>query len=242
MKSFLLMLSFFTRLPVPQMEFTEDRYKKGINTLPLVGLVMGGILYVVSFLDRIVPASIMGVLLYFAYIMITGGLHLDGLADSCDALFSGRDKDKMLEIMKDSRNGTFGVLGLIIISAAYIVLLPQMPREALLIFPVIGKCAPAISTSLAPYIREEGMGKIFAENCKISTVIFALVFANVLGFILNPFFALAADIAFISIFVLTKKIKSLLDGITGDIFGLLCEVSQIIFLLAVQVMLLNLHS
>lgn len=235
MKSFLLMLSFFTRLPCPHIEFTQERYIKGMNLLPVVGVVIGAILYIVSFADRVLPISVMGVVLYFAYIVITGGLHLDGLADSCDALFSGRDKEKMLEIMKDSTNGSFGVLGLIVISAAYITLLPQMPREVLVLFPVIGKCAPAISANVSSYIREEGMGKMFADHCKLSSAIMAMLFVNVLAFILDPYFALATNIAFLSIFILTKKIKHLLGGITGDVFGFLCEVSQVVFLLSVQV-------
>ena len=203
--------------------------------LPLVGLVTGTILYAVSFVDKILPESIMGIVLYVVYIIITGGLHLDGLADSCDALFSGRDKDKMLEIMKDSRSGSFGVLSLIVVSAAYIILLPQVPREALLIFPVIGKCAPAIAANVAPYIRKEGMGKMFAENCTLSSAVIAIIFTNVLGYILEPSYILGVNIAFLSIFIMSKKIKTLLGGATGDIFGLLCEVSQTIFLLAINI-------
>lgn len=235
MKTFLLMLSFFTRLPCPQTEFTQERYIKGINLLPLVGLVIGAILYIVSFADRALSGPIMGIVLYFAYIIITGGLHLDGLADSCDALFSGRDKGKMLEIMKDSRSGSFGVLGLILVSAAYIALLPEMPKEALFIFPVIGKCAPAIAANVAPYIREEGMGKIFAEHCQLSSAIGAIIFANVLALIFDPALVVAANISFLCVFILAKKIKSLLGGVTGDVFGLLCEVSQITFLLSVYI-------
>lgn len=235
MKTFLLMLSFFTRLPCPQTEFTQERYIKGINLLPLVGLVIGAILYIVSFADRALSGPIMGIVLYFAYIIITGGLHLDGLADSCDALFSGRDKGKMLEIMKDSRSGSFGVLGLILVSAAYIALLPEMPKEALFIFPVIGKCAPAIAANVAPYIREEGMGKIFAEHCQLSSAIGAIIFANVLALIFDPALVVAANISVLCVFILVKKIKSLLGGVTGDVFGLLCEVSQITFLLSVYI-------
>lgn len=235
MKSFFLMLSFFTRLPCPQVEFTQERYSKGINMLPFVGLVTGGILYTVSYAGRFLPEPVFGIVLYFTYIVITGGLHLDGLADSCDALFSGRSRDKMLEIMKDSRSGSFGVLGLIVASAAYIALLPGVPREALLIFPVIGKCAPAIASNAAAYIKEEGMGKMFADHCTFSCVIIAVVSANALGYAFGPLFIIGVDIALLSIFILTKKIKSVLGGITGDIYGLLCETSQILFLFVVNV-------
>ncbi|NCB42748.1 MAG: adenosylcobinamide-GDP ribazoletransferase [Clostridia bacterium] len=232
MRSFLLMLSFFTTLPFPQTEFSEERYKKGVNMLPFVGLVTGAILYGVSFADKILPEAALGIVLYLAYILITGGLHLDGLADSCDALFSGRDQIRMLEIMKDSRIGSFGVLGLIVASASYMVLLPLIPREALFILPVIGKCAPAIAANVAPYVREEGMGKMFTENCTLTSAVLAIAFANILGYILEPSFILGVDLAFLSVFILSQKVKSLLGGITGDILGFLCEASQIIFLFA----------
>ena len=235
MKSFLLMVSFFTRLPCPQIEFSHELYKKGVNLLPLVGLVTGSVLYAVSFLDRFLPEAMMGIVLYFAYIVITGGLHLDGLADSCDALFSGRDQNRMLEIMKDSRSGSFGVLGLILVSAAYIVLLPQLPREALFIFPVIGKCAPAIATNVAPYVREEGMGKMFADHSTLSSAILAIAFTNILAYIVDPAFILGVDLAFLCIFILTKNIKNIIGGVTGDIYGFLCEASQIIFLLVTNI-------
>ena len=131
------MLGFFTRIPVPQIEYTEERYIKGIPLLPFVGAVSGGLLLCVYQLSRWLPMPVTVLALFLAYLLITGGLHLDGLGDSCDALFSGRDREKMLEIMKDSRSGSFGVLGLIFASAAYLVLLNYAPWQAVLLFPVI---------------------------------------------------------------------------------------------------------
>ena len=110
-RSFVLMLGFFARIPVPQIEYTEERYIKGIPLLPFVGAVSGGLLLCVYQLSRWLPMPVTALALFLAYLLITGGLHLDGLGDSCDALFSGRDREKMLEIMKDSRSGSFGVLG-----------------------------------------------------------------------------------------------------------------------------------
>ncbi len=230
MKAFFLMLTFFTRLPLPRMEYTEERYIKGISCIPFVGIIIGGILYCISFLGEFLSPPVMAVLLFSAYAFITGGLHLDGLADSCDALFSGRDKETMLEIMKDSRSGSFGVLGLIIASAFYLVLLPQAPKEALLLFPVIGKCAPAIGANAAAYVRKEGMGKLFSENCGPIQMIFAIIIVNGFAFLLNPSLLAGANIALLSIYIITKKVKKILGGLTGDILGLLCETSQIIFL------------
>ena len=101
MKSFILMLSFFTRLPVPYVEYEEKLYIKGIKTIPFVGIVLGLILYVVSFVNLWFDPEVTAVVLLMTYIFMTGGLHLDGLADTCDGVFSGRERERMLEIMKE---------------------------------------------------------------------------------------------------------------------------------------------
>ena len=104
-RSFLLMLGFFTRIPVPQVEYTEERYVRGIPLLPFVGAVNGGLLVCVWQLHRWLPTPVVSLLMFLLYLLLTGGIHLDGLGDSCDALFSGRDRERMLEIMKDKGNG-----------------------------------------------------------------------------------------------------------------------------------------
>ena len=216
-RSFVLMLGFFTRIPVPQIEYTEERYIKGIPLLPFVGAVSGGLLLCVYQLSRWLPMPVTALALFLAYLLITGGLHLDGLGDSCDALFSGRDREKMLEIMKDSRSGSFGVLGLIFASAAYLVLLNYAPWQAVLLFPVIGKCTPALASNWSPYIRAKGMA-------------FDLLLSIAAGFALCVPFGVAAIISLCVCVGITLRVKHILGGITGDILGLLCEVSQLTFL------------
>jgi adenosylcobinamide-GDP ribazoletransferase len=230
LKSFVLMLGFFTRIPVPQIEYTEERYVKGIPLLPFVGAVSGGLLLCVFQLSRWLPMPVVSLFLFLVYLLITGGLHLDGLGDSCDALFSGRDPERMLEIMKDSRSGSFGVLGLIFASAAYLVLLNYAPWQAVLLFPVVGKVTPALASSWSPYIRAQGMAELFCQNATKGVLAFDALLCIAAGFLLGIPFGIAAIIALFACVALVLRVKHILGGITGDILGLACEVTQLVFL------------
>ncbi len=235
MKAFLLMLAFFTRLPVPQVPYTEERYVKGIPLLPLVGAVTGALLLGASYARPYLPASLFGVLLFLLYLLVTGGLHLDGLADSCDALFSGRDRETMLEIMKDSRSGSFGVLGLILASAFYLALFPQASPAALFFFPVIGKCTPSLAVQLSPYIRPEGMARLFSAHCSKTCAAAGTGLTLLAIGLTDRSLILPAAFALALAAILTKKVQRALDGITGDILGMLCEAAQIAFLACIPV-------
>ena len=237
MKSFVLMLSFFTRLPVPYVEYEEKLYIKGIKTIPFVGIVLGLILYLVSFLTFWMDPEVSAVVLLMTYIFMTGGLHLDGLADTCDGVFSGRDRERMLEIMKDSRIGSFGVLAMLFFFIFYAVMYQFLPREALLILPVIGKSAPLISASLADYARPSGMGQLLVDNIKTPEVAVAVALPLVLAVGMGVGYIIAAVVAELSVVALTKWLKKKLGGITGDTHGMGCEVSQMVFAFCVYAIL-----
>ena len=118
-KSFFAALSFISRLPVParlSQGLEIEQYQRSIVTFPLVGLLLGAIAGAVALLLQpwcgVPLAALFGVL---ALALLTGGFHLDGLADTCDGIFSARTRDRMLEIMRDSRLGTHGGLALIFV-------------------------------------------------------------------------------------------------------------------------------
>lgn len=238
----MLMLSFFTRLPVPYVEYEEERYIKGIKTIPFVGLVLGAILYLVSFVGRWFHPQVTAVILLAAYIFMTGGLHLDGLADTCDGVFSGRDRERMLEIMKDSRIGSFGVLAMLFFFLFYSVMYQFLPREALLILPVIGKSAPLISASLAEYARPSGMGRLLVDNITAKEVMIAVILPFLTAMAIPGMqqklcvvLMIACALGELSVVFLTAWLKKKLGGITGDTHGMVCEVSQMVFAFSVYV-------
>ena len=240
------MLSFFTRLPVPYVEYEEKLYVKGIKTIPFVGIVLGLILYLVSFVGEIFHPQVTAVILLLTYIFMTGGLHLDGLADTCDGVFSGRERERMLEIMKDSRIGSFGVLSMLFFFVFYAVMYQFLPREALLILPVIGKSAPLISASMAEYARPSGMGQLLVDNIKAPEVAVAVLLPLVLsgmtvvfgqGLLLVLTCTVATLVAELSVVMLTRWLKKKLGGITGDTHGMVCEVSQMVFTFTVYALI-----
>ena len=121
---FLTLISFFTRIPVGRkIEFNEENFIKSLNLYTLVGVVIGFILCVFYIVfNNIYISFIKGLILTIMYIIITGGIHMDGAADTADGIFSGRTGDRVFEIMSDSHIGTFGVITLILIILSQFVL------------------------------------------------------------------------------------------------------------------------
>ena len=262
MKYFCLALGFFTSLPVPEVEYTEERYRKAVKLIPLVGLVLGAILILVQLLTIILslPALIRGAVLTGAYILLTGGLHFDGLADTCDGVFSGRTREQSLEIMKDSRIGVFGTLGIFMAGLFYFAIFCGAPLVGLLVFPVCGRACCLVSASLAPYAREEGMGKATSMAGGAASVIAAAISLVGVSFLTIPLSSLvfrlgvgftgftgadrggvaaaavvcsliAACAAVLVTAGMTAKFRKKIGGVTGDTYGAVIEASSIVYLL-----------
>lgn len=235
MRSFLLMLSFFTRLPVKRIAYEEKVYIKGIKYVPFIGLLMGMILYGLSFLSLILDKPVVTLLLIISYIILTGALHLDGLADTCDGIFSGRSRERILEIMRDSQTGVYGVISIGFWFIFYAVLLNYVPYEALILMPVVGKSAPILSAYFGNYIRQDGLGKVFAENSGKIELSIAMILPVLISIFLTPYFLISIGIAFLSVLAATGQFKKIIGGVTGDTMGFVCETSQMIFLLTVYI-------
>jgi len=255
MKSFFLMTGFFTRLPVPKVEFTEEGYRKAVRLMPLVGLLIGAILVLIAFTCDLLtaPMLIRGTVVLTAYIFVTGGLHFDGLADTCDGFFSGRTREQSLEIMKDSRIGVFGTLGIFLSGLFYFALFTEAHITAILVFPVVGRACCLISASLAPYARPEGMGKATGQAGGPLSVAAAIVSVFVASLLTFPLYILtakpeeqsvvllavvpvicsfiAAVCAIVVTIFITRSYKKKFGGVTGDTYGAVIEVSSLVYLL-----------
>ncbi|PIM78501.1 adenosylcobinamide-GDP ribazoletransferase [Fusobacterium pseudoperiodonticum] len=271
MKGFLLLLSFMTRIPMPKIDYDEEKLGKSMKLFPLVGVVIGFILlffsivfsYVLSNLtfSAFLPIIILVVIL--TDLISTGALHLDGLADTFDGIFSYRSKHKMLEIMKDSRLGSNGALALILYFLIKFVLLYSLLMEdqgetvfAVLTYPVVARLCSVISCASAPYARGSGMGKTFVDNTKTSGVVIATLITVVysgavlfymMGSQFNYFLPLdlfmksfGVNLLIIAIlglfaFSFSKLIERKIGGITGDTLGALLEISSLIYLFLIIV-------
>ncbi len=176
MKSFILMLTFLTRIPIPvKFDIDQEDFKKGIWWMPVIGLIIGLLLFGVYLLLRSFTSPLLlAFLLFLLYVLITGGLHIDGFADTLDAFGSNRQRERMLKIMKDSHIGTFGVLGIVLLCLGMVVLLQEL-AVLCLFFPVVGRTSALLSCAMSSYAREDGLGKTMISNTTIKHVVFALV-------------------------------------------------------------------
>ena len=114
MKSFFIGLQFLTRLKLVNQTEWDIYFGKSVVTFPLVGLVIGAFMALIYWLlVPYIPITLLALLLVVFEFLFTGGLHADGFMDTCDGLFSGRDRERKLEIMKDSRVGSNGVVGFV---------------------------------------------------------------------------------------------------------------------------------
>jgi adenosylcobinamide-GDP ribazoletransferase len=237
------MLSFLTRIPVGKIKYSEDKFEKSINLTSIVGVIIGLILLLVSMcLKTLENRLVVGFILTLTYIFITGGLHLDGLSDSFDGLFSGRNKERILEIMKDSRVGAFGVLSLILIVIGYTIFLGESNYVAIFIMPIVGRCNLYIVSKISVYGKEAGLGKIFVEKGATKNCLTMFITVNLLCVIIciitsNFIAILGLLVSYIVVIKLVKFTETKIDGVTGDILGMIVEISQISWLISSYILI-----
>ncbi|MBF4694781.1 adenosylcobinamide-GDP ribazoletransferase [Fusibacter ferrireducens] len=239
MKAFLLMLSFFSRIPVGhRVAYSDDLYRQSIVYFPYVGLIVGGISAVPLWLLQNTSHGVRGILVILVYLLVSGGIHLDGLADSMDGLFSGREKERILEIMKDSRIGSFGVIGLILYFLVFYQCASEVMPILILLMPFVGKSAAAFTAGYSDYARvSPGMGTVLINSHTPKTSIEILVINLIIAFIALGFEGLAmVAMTFILAFFLMKWIHGKIGGMTGDTIGFVVEVCQMCFLLIATIL------
>ena len=190
-KSFFAALSFISRLPVParlSQGLEIEQYQRSIVTFPLVGLLLGAIAGAVALLLQpwcgVPLAALFGVL---ALALLTGGFHLDGLADTCDGIFSARTRDRMLEIMRDSRLGTHGGLALIFVLVAKVLVVGELllrdihPIAALAAACAVGRGMAVLLMYRHRYAREKGLGNLFIGKISLQQTLVTMAMAIALA-------------------------------------------------------------
>lgn len=243
MRKLLIAVSFFTRIPINLKDVTEDEFFRSMLLMPVVGLFIGAVLSLVAYGLSFTGNTMLGaVILILCYLAMTGGLHYDGVADTVDAIFSARDHEKMMKIMKDSRLGAFGAIGLIVIFltffAAYASVL-SYSHWVFFMMPVIGRYMAIQSGSLSAAAPDGGgLGKAFiAVNRKSYALLYFLGIAALSYFTLGAVgvvgFLITALINLLMMWALSKKI----GGFTGDTIGLTIEVTQVIYVTAMAYIL-----
>lgn len=205
---------------------------KAFAWFPLVGLLIGLILIAVS---AALPDTIRPMLLLITWIVLTGGLHLDGFADTCDGVFATTTADRRLEIMRDPRTGSWAVIGLIVLLLSKWSLLHSVNGAWLIAAPVLGRWSMVLAASAFPYARSTGLGAYFREGLGRSqvTVSSGLVFIilAVLAAVSSAAIVLALLAVVISLGFARWSSGRLGGGLTGDVYGAVCEMTEWLILL-----------
>ena len=205
---------------------------------PLVGLVLGGVLAGTDLLlSAMIPQSILTMLLIGLLVLLTGGLHVDGLADSVDGIAGGRTPVDRLAIMRDARIGAVGATGLMLalgLRYAGLMAVPQAERLAVLLcMPVLGRWAMVVTAFSMPYARPEGgLAHPFLQQLSARHLLLSAVIP--LG-ALPWFFGTRGVIVCAVIVAIARAIaalsRRLLGGITGDVLGAVNEIVEIVFVI-----------
>jgi adenosylcobinamide-GDP ribazoletransferase len=228
-------IRFLTAIPVPGLPPMSERSIAGaIPCFPLVGLLIGGVLVATgSAAGALWGDGVRAVAIVIAWAAVTAGLHLDGLADTFDAVLSWRSRERKLEIMRDSRIGTMGALALITVIALKIALLAQPHPDwwlALLLAPMVGRWADLWSIVRFPAAQAGGLGRSFREHVGMRAIIFATSCAVVAAALVGPLGLCALVAAWLFTEWLGRRWVGELGGLTGDTYGALCELTEVIVL------------
>ena len=212
---------------------------------PVVGAFIGGVLLAVDFAGGFLPAHVRAALLLIASTAVTGGLHLDGLADTCDGIFSRAGRERALEIMRDSRLGALGATGLVLFLLLKFGLLTELtPRYRVLtlfLMPVCGRQAMVLLMSIYPYARrEQGLGGAFAgrvgwrQTLGSFTLTICLILAGTAlsgtgrTALASLFFSFV--LTFGLVYLVSRYVAARLGGMTGDTYGAANEAAELVFL------------
>jgi len=240
MKQLILLIQFLTRIPINiHLDVTREDLSKAVIYFPIVGYIVGGILSLVYLsLNASIDQLILVFLVVMIQVIITGGLHIDGLSDTFDGIYSGREKSKILEIMKDPNVGTFGVLSILFAIGFKFVLLYKIENQmlwVLLLMPVFSRVCVMIASYKGHYARKNGLGNLFIEQVTKKQLLIGLFFTMVpMYFVQSIYLGLLVNVLFTVWFVsyVSKKI----GGITGDTLGAIVELNEVIFLGVIYIM------
>ncbi|MEL6478701.1 MAG: adenosylcobinamide-GDP ribazoletransferase [Pseudomonadota bacterium] len=241
---FLSAVQFLTRLPVPEHPWSPGQLARASRYFPLVGALVGGLSALVWLgASALLPAPLAAGLTLAASIALTGALHEDGLADTVDALGGHAARDRALEIMRDSRIGTYGALALILSVglrwAALAALAPLAGAAALITAATLGRAAMVPVSRLLPYARGEGAGQQIAPGPNGLDLAIALATALVaLGLLLLVAVPPSGLLILVTVSPLAAALPfraaaRRLGGYTGDVLGAIGQAVEIAVLVTV---------
>ncbi len=236
-----LATAFLTILPLRN-EANEATLKADLEwsrfAFPIVGLQIGlGLAALNQVLAQVHISQNLGAfLLVLAGAIVTGGLHLDGLADTADGLFLWGDREKRLAVMREPQVGSYGVVAVVLAILGRYVLLADMHTGwrsmAVVGAAVVGRCLILVSSGMAVYARPEGTGRILIEATTLRDgVLASFVIQSTAFLVARGPGLIAGALAILLTWGSTRLASARLGGVTGDILGALVELGELTFLL-----------
>ena len=248
MISIIAAFQFLTIFPtLIRRRFTGQEMGRAVAWFPLVGFILGIVLYGLHFLLLFIfPSNISAALTLIAWVLLTRALHLDGFMDTCDGLFGGFTAERRLEIMKDSHVGAFGVVaGVLVLLFKYTALASSLNTSTslstsiwsvLLVSATLARWGMVLAIFAFPYARESGLGREMTDNVGWLQIILATLIALVIIWFVGGIMGLiAVALTCLTVWLGACFILRLIPGLTGDSYGALCEVIELVILLLFSV-------
>lgn len=240
MTSFLLALQFLTIIPVRIKRFDESEFAKSITFFPIIGLLLAFILISINglFFSMGFNYIATAIIVIVSLTILTRGMHIDGLSDTCDALFSSKPREEMLEIMRDSCCGAMGVLSVICIVLLKISFLFSISTGhragAIILMCVLSRWSLVFLVFLFPYARTNGKGKAFSEKINSKMLMIASIFSLFCAILVFKVVGLFIIIPVVLVaYLFGKLMNKKIGGITGDTLGAANELLETVVLLSV---------
>ena len=241
MRLYLIAMQFLTIIPLPfDTRCQKEDLGRATACFPLVGLTIGSLLVGLNWLiEPWLNRSLTAALLITALAAVTGALHLDGLADVCDGLAARGSLERFLAVMKDSNVGAVGavglVLGLVLKWQALLAVPAGITWQALLLFPTLGRCAQVLVMAGAKHARQDGLGAAIIQGMSARHLLVALCITVAACLALLPVKGMIALTAVFAVsLVIRGYFQNRLGGLTGDIIGCSCELSEILALIVLS--------
>ena len=233
MTPFWIALQFLTTFPVRLSTMpTPQQNAQALLFYPVVGLLIGAILYGIALLLHALPLMLLSSVILVLWIWLTGGLHLDGLADTADAWIGGfGDKARTLEIMKDPSCGPIGVLSLVIVcilkwSALYVLLQKQL-YTALILFPMLGRLVPLFFFLSTHYVRAKGLGSQLSQYLVRPIAVAILLLMPLVALYWAWVGVVVIATFYLVLWYLRYKFIQRIGGVTGDTIGASIEIIEL---------------
>jgi len=243
MRPFLIALQFLTQLPVRFSNYPEpEEIGRSLDYYPVVGLLIGVLLVVFAWMLGETDSLLKAALLLSAWVWLTGGLHLDGLADCTDAWVGGLgDRDKTLAIMKDPSSGPAAVVLLVLLllikfTALHAILSTQQ-WQALLLAPILGRTVLPLLFLSTAYVRSQGLGAALArhKSRRLGFIVAGTVLVLVMTFGFATLWLML--VTTVVLLAMRRLMLKRIGGCTGDTAGALVEVTEIAILLAMAILI-----